>query len=512
MHKQIMALQARNNDLAAQAAALAEADGDNSQAIQDIADQIDANKKTMANLEHIAQASQARAVAEDDAASAGEVEDGEEDLEGEDTKPGAGAADTKAKGKGRSWAKAVKRFAAAARRGFIRDAADPGYNREGSDADGGYTVPEDIVTRVEELKQSRASLRDLVRVVPVKAPSGRRTFQARKQQEGFVEVGEGASIPRRSGPMFSVVKYVIRKLGGWLPATNELKDDSDDDIVDTIMEWLADAGRVTDNREILAVIKKKTAVALNGLDGLKRAVLVDLDSAFRATTKIITNANGLWWLSTLKDANGRDLLTPVPSEPGKMQLSCGPVVIPVVDYPNADLPNYEGGKIPFIIGDLKEGIFLFDRKLLTIKASDVAVAGDVNAYEQDMTLFRALVRMDVQQRDSAAFINGYIEVDAAGGADAPTTLGELAVTSAAGQSSGDTSLTVSPAKAEGGVYKYKVGDAAVAVTLGQNVASWSVWDGTSDITAATGKVITLVEASADYKAVKVGTVTVTAKE
>lgn len=147
---------------------------------------------------------------------------------------------------------------------------------------------------------------------------------------------------------------------------------------------------------------------IDGIDGIRKAVLVDLDAAFRGSTKIVTNANGVFWLSTLKDANGRDLLTPVPSDPGKMQLACGPVVVPVVEFPNADLPN-DGAKVPSIIGDLYEGIRLFDRKQLTVSSSDVAIAGEFNAFEQDMTLTKAILREDVRQRDADACINGYID-------------------------------------------------------------------------------------------------------
>ena len=58
----------------------------------------------------------------------------------------------------------VKAFADAARNGF-KAAGDMG--QEGVDADGGYTVPEDIVTRVETFRESRASLRRLVGVETV---------------------------------------------------------------------------------------------------------------------------------------------------------------------------------------------------------------------------------------------------------------------------------------------------------------------------------------------------------
>lgn len=91
------------------------------------------------------------------------------------------------------------------------------------------------------------------------------------------------------------------------------------------------------------------------------------------------------------------------------------------------------------------------------------------------------------------------------------TLGTLTVSSAAGTASGTTKLTVTPAKISGNSYKYKTGDAASAVTFDQNVQSWTAWDGTADITATTGKVLTLVECDSTYKAKKSGSATVTAK-
>ena len=96
--------------------------------------------------------------------------------------------------------------------------------------------------------------------------------------------------------------------------------------------------------------------------------------------------------------------------------------------------------------------------------------------------------------------------------DETPSLGTLTVTSAAGTATGATKITVNPAKeTSGNVYKYKVGDSAETVTYGQNVRTWSTWDGKSDITAATGKKITVVEADATYKAQKAGNATVTAK-
>ncbi len=338
--------------------------------------------------------------------------EGQEDAETPDPveKGMKGVAAQAAQTAGKAKADAVKAFAEAARAGFKVKAV--GNMNETTPADGGYTVPVDIVTRVEEYRGSKASLRDLVSVENVTAPSGHRTFKKRSQQTGFVKVGEGGKIPKKAGPQFEVKEYTISKYAGFFAVTQELLDDSDENITSTLVKWIGDEARVTDNILILAAVNKKNKVALDGLDGLRKAALVDLDSAFRATTKIVTNTNGVYWLSTLKDANGRDLLTPVPSEAGKLQLAIGPVVIPVEEFPNADLPN-DGTKVPFIVGDLKEGVRLFDRKLLTLTSSGVAVAGDVNSYEQDMVLTRAIERLDVQQWDDQAYINGYIDTAAA---------------------------------------------------------------------------------------------------
>jgi len=97
--------------------------------------------------------------------------------------------------------------------------------------------------------------------------------------------------------------------------------------------------------------------------------------------------------------------------------------------------------------------------------------------------------------------------------DSTPTLGTLTVGSAAGTESGTTKLTVTPGKeSTNNVYKYKTDPTnAPTVTYGQNVRTWSTWDGTSDITATTRHKITVVEADGTYKALNAGNATVTAQ-
>ena len=92
-------------------------------------------------------------------------------------------------------------------------------------------------------------------------------------------------------------------------------------------------------------------------------------------------------------------------------------------------------------------------------------------------------------------------------------LAELTVQSSAGTASGDTAITVSGYTLKAGEkYKYKVATgSAPAVVSGQDLSSWTIWDGTSDITAATDKKITVAVVDASNFAVAAGSATVTAQ-
>lgn len=278
---------------------------------------------------------------------------------------------------------------------------------EGTPADGGYTVPEDISTMVEERREAKASLIDLVSVETVTTNKGSRTFKKRSQQTGFTKVGEGGKITSTSTPQFERMGYVISKYAGYLPITNELLEDTDTNIVNIIVEWLGDESRVTRNKIILDLIKTQDEVELKGLDDIKKVLNVTLGSAFKSTSVIVTNDDGLQYLDTLKDNDGKYLLQPNPANPMEMRLAAGATTVPVKVIPNADLATTLN-KIPFIIGDLKEGIRFFDRKQLTINTSNVAAIGELNAFEEDLTLFRGIEREDCKIRDEEAFVNGYI--------------------------------------------------------------------------------------------------------
>lgn len=286
---------------------------------------------------------------------------------------------------------------------------------EGTAESGGYTVPEDISTKVEKLRETKESLRDEITVKTVNTNSGQETYKTRGQATGFGAIEEGGKIPKAGAPKFSRLAWKVIKYGGYMPATNELIEDSDENVEELMTEWLADESRATWNNLILAIIAKKAQVKLEGLDDIKKVLNVTLGSLFKSTSKIITNDDGLQYLDTLKDNDGKYLLQPNPADPMQLRLCAGATTIAVRVYSNETIPT-KNGKIPFIIGDLKEAIKGYDRKQLTLMASQVATVGSgddaLNAYEEDLTLIRAIMRLDTEMRDEKAFVNGYIEVKA----------------------------------------------------------------------------------------------------
>lgn len=91
-------------------------------------------------------------------------------------------------------------------------------------------------------------------------------------------------------------------------------------------------------------------------------------------------------------------------------------------------------------------------------------------------------------------------------------LEEIEVSSAAGTAAGDTAITIDYTPGTGETLVYKVGTAAPAVGYNQTLDyTWTAWDGSSDITAQTGKKIGIAAVDANGRAVAYGSATVTAK-
>lgn len=275
--------------------------------------------------------------------------------------------------------------------------------KEGTDEDGGLTVPQDIRTSVKNLRRSEDALETLVNVESVSTLSGSRVIEKYAEQTPFDNVDEAAEFPEVSTPQFEKIDYKVKKKGGILKVTQELLDDSTENIIGYLKRWLAKKSKATRNFMIIAKIKEITAgkeIAVDGLDDLKKIFNITLDPAITLTSCVVTNQDGYNWLDTLKDKDGKYVLQPDPVKPTNMLLFGR---YPVKKIGNKTLPSTEtegGYKIPLICGDLKEAITIFDRESLNIDISKVA--GDL--WKTDQTGFKARERLDIKEVDPEAVI------------------------------------------------------------------------------------------------------------
>lgn len=298
----------------------------------------------------------------------------------------------------------VSDFAEAARNGFPKNQMS-----EGTKEDGGYTVPDDIDTQIREFRESKDALETLVTVVPVQTLSGARTFKSRKQQTGFTKVSEGAAIGAKDTPKFSQITYKVEKYAGYFPVTNELLEDTDANIVGALVRWIGDESRVTRNKMILELLKTiGSETDLSKPDDMKKAINVTLDPAFRPYIRIVTNQDGLQYLDTLKDAEEKYLLQPDVADPTQFRVFGFPVTV----ISNQDMPSdsTSGVKAPVYIGDLKSAVTLFDRKRLEIASSDTAM----DAFEKDLTIWRAIERLQAVKTDDKAIVRGFFTITPGG--------------------------------------------------------------------------------------------------
>lgn len=304
---------------------------------------------------------------------------------------------------------AIKEFAAAARTGFRVNNAMTTGNREGSDPDGGYIVPEDVRTQINQWKQTEFSLESLITVEAVSTNKGKRTYEKKSTMVGFSDIAEGEELSEMDTPQFERIGYDIQDRGGWLPLTNDLLNDTDQNITAVITRWIARKSNATGNKKTIELINSKTAKEIEMMDEVKKAVIVTLGAAYRNESRILTNDDGLFFLSTLKDANGRDLLQPNPMDVMQMFLSIGPIRVPIISVPNnviaSDAATAGKLKIPMVCGDFKEAFKKYDRQRTTLLSSNIAVAGSLNAFTQNLTLVRAIERNDFRVIDSDAFVN-----------------------------------------------------------------------------------------------------------
>lgn len=324
---------------------------------------------------------------------------------------------------------------------------------------------------------------------------------------GAYWVGEGEKI-KTSKAQWLKVKMVAKKLGVIIPCSREFLHYKMSDFLEAMKPKIAEA-----------FYKKFDAAALLNVENpFPQSVDASVESVGNVISGALTYDNILALEDLLTDED-YDVNAFISTKKNRSTLrnahkiENGVIVESIYDrgnntidgQPVADLKALDKGTLyagdfDYMYYGIPYGMsykISEDAQLSTLTNED---GTPVNLYEQELVALR--VTMDV----------GFMIVkDDAFAKLTSGALAKLTVTSAAGTKAGDTKVTVSPALTSGNSYKYKVGENLEVPVKGQNVKSWTAWDGTADITAATGKEIVIVECDATYKVVGAGKAAVTAK-
>lgn len=276
----------------------------------------------------------------------------------------------------------------------IVNAAGPLKESEGEN--GGYLVPEDVKTAINEYRRSFVSLKDHVDVRSVVVPSGSEVYEKTSQLTGLTNITELGEIQEMNAEVFGRITYKVKDFGGILPVSRFLLQDSPENLLAYLGKWFMKKQVVTENKEIIAVLKTLTKKAITKVDEIKEAFNVTLDPIFLDNTKVLTNQDGFNILDSLKDKNGNYLLQPVVTDPTKRTLFGKEVIV----LPNTHLPNEAANKFPLYVGDLKEAVRVYELNELEIKSTDVGGKSFTrNSYDT-----RLITRFDVKAVDKEAVV------------------------------------------------------------------------------------------------------------
>ena len=273
---------------------------------------------------------------------------------------------------------------------FIRS---HGEMRDGLTTSGvAAVVPDEVVTPVLELKNSKYNLAQYATVKTVSAGSGHYPIAKRNEKATLATKEELAEIADVDANMFEDVPFDVKTRAGKIALSNEIVEDAAVDIVGEVKNQLQKLVDNTDNQNIMKVLTSSTFKKENATstDDLKKIFNVELDPALNKMW--LVNQSGFNYLDTLKDSEGRYLLQPNPTAASGFSLFGAPVVM----ISDAVMPNNTDGSFPMIAGDISEAVAVFRRNQVTAQW---------DKFDQFAQGLSVIVRSDYEPISSDAAIN-----------------------------------------------------------------------------------------------------------
>lgn len=268
--------------------------------------------------------------------------------------------------------------------------------------DGGFLVPVDMDTKINEVRREQVTLASLFTTENVTVPTGFRVYD-KAPTKGFTKVAEMGTIPQDDQPSFSRINYSVEDYALIVPISNDLLADNNAGLMAYLARWGGKKSVITENINLLALLNTLTGIPFTSgkeIDEIKSVLNKTLDPAISRVADIVTNQSGFDVLDHLKDTDGRYLLQPNPTDPTKMMIKGRNVLM----LPDSLLANDETNGAPIYIGSLQQFGALMRRQPMEFATTNVGG----NAWHTNSTEGRFIMRMDEMLLDKEAAVMRYI--------------------------------------------------------------------------------------------------------
>lgn len=266
-------------------------------------------------------------------------------------------------------------------RGFMDFLRSKGEVRENVVSAGvDVIIPKDIVTQPVELPETVTDLKAYTNVV--KVPTAQGSYPILESPDTVMHsVEELAKNPELNAPKFKGVDYKVLTYRGQVPVSNEALQDSTPDLANLVAQNNARIALNTNNKLIADVMKTFTAKAVDGTDGIKDILNVDIDPAYNVT--VVATQSFFNILDKLKDGNGQYILqSDITSPSGKSLFGRK---VEVISDKLLGLP----GEAHAFVGDVSQAVMFADRAQASVRWVQNDIYGEILAISQRVDVVKA---------------------------------------------------------------------------------------------------------------------------
>ncbi|MFK3833093.1 phage major capsid protein [Staphylococcus saprophyticus] len=266
-------------------------------------------------------------------------------------------------------------------RGFMEFLRSKGEVRENVVSEGvDVIIPKDIVTQPVELPETVTDLKAYTNVV--KVPTAQGSYPILESPDTVMHsVEELAKNPELNAPKFKGVDYKVLTYRGQVPVSNEALQDSTPDLANLVAQNNARIALNTNNKLIADVMKTFTAKEVDGTDGIKDILNVDIDPAYNVT--VVATQSFFNILDKLKDGNGQYILqSDITSPSGKSLFGRKVEVI-------SDKLLGNPGEAHAFVGDVSQAVMFADRAQASVRWVQNDIYGEILAISQRVDVVKA---------------------------------------------------------------------------------------------------------------------------